>query len=95
MKGLLIGLLFCGDGLSSAAAAALFILTPNSKHLCFASSNDIIGNCKIWYYVFYTIIAIIGLGMYVTVALLYKNRIRDKIDNHRNMVEEHFDRINQ
>ena len=93
MKGLLIGFLFCEDGLCSAVATALFITTPTSKHLCFASPNNFIGNCTIWYYVFYTIVAIIGLGMYIAVATMYKNRIRDKIDNHHNLVEEYYDKV--
>ena len=91
MKGLLIGLLFCGNGLCSAVATSLFITAPHSKNLCFGSSNSIVGNCIIWYYVFYTIVAVIGLGMYIAVAVLYRKRTRDRIDNHHNMVEEFYE----
>ena len=92
MKGLLIGLLFCGYGLSAALAAALFTTAPNSKDLCFGTSNVNVGNCVFWYYVFYMAVAMIGLAMYVAVAVLYRKRMRDRVDNHHNLVAEYYDR---
>ena len=93
MKGLLIGLLFCcGYGLSAALAAALFTTAPNSKDVCFGNSNVIVGNCVFWYYVFCMAVAMIGLAMYVVVAMLYRKRTRDRIDNHMNFVVQYYDR---
>ena len=92
MKGLLIGLIYCGYGLSAALAAALVTTAPTHKDLCFGNSNSIVRNCVFWYYVFYTAVAVIGLAVYVAAAMLYRKRTRDRIDNHMNFVVQYYDR---
>ena len=85
MKGLLIGLLFCGIGITAALAVVLFI--PTIKDFQSTPVNTVL-----YYTVANIVVACIGFGMYAPAAVLYRKRTRDRIDNHYNLVVEYYTR---
>ena len=93
MKGLLIGLYFCGNGLGAAlAAVVLVILGIHAPADSSAKSKNIIINHVLWYIVITMTVALVGFGVYAAAAVLYKKRTRDRIDNHYNLVVEYYTR---
>ena len=79
MKGLLIGLFYCGDGVCSALAVVLL-------------SNISGRNVVIRYSIINMTVALIGLATYTAAAMLYRKRSRDRIDDHYNFVVEYYTR---
>ena len=90
MKGLLIGLLYFSKGVSAALAVAIFSIL--AIPVCAESLCNVTTNRLLWYNDIDMAVALIGLGMYTAAALLYKKRTRDKIDDHYNIIVEHFTR---
>ena len=69
MRGMMIGLTFFAWGLGTALSQA-FITTfgfiKTTSHML----------CDFWYYMFYTILVVVGTVGYIVVAKAYKNRQR-------------------
>ena len=76
-----------------AVSGVFFLGAPDSEYLCSTSAstgNRIINNCVFWYYVIYIGVAIFAFIIYVAVAVLYKNRMRDNVENENARILEYF-----
>jgi len=90
MKGLIIGLVFCGVALSEALTGATLItwvyawLQPPTYP-----------TCAFWFYLFVILVTVVSLVMFCIVAKWYKKRERNELLHEQRFVEDFYDKYIQ
>ena len=92
MKGVLVGLLFAAQGFFQLIEALL--LFPFSNKNRFSKGTPEI-NCEFSYYLVTSIIALVGLVLFMIAARKYKYRKREEEPYSQSRVEEIYDRMLQ
>ncbi len=89
LRGLLIGLLCSALIFGAIVGGGIFTAwTTGYQAQDVGTSNP---SCGVWFYVFCTAAAILGLVVWVAVAKWYKNRERDEPETYRIFIENYYD----
>ena len=90
MKGLLIGVFYCSNGIFLALGELIelaFILAYHSR-----DKFQTFPTCSFWYYLLSIIIAVAGIAVFSLVARGYKKRRRDEIMFEQTVAERYYER---
>lgn len=90
MRGLLIGIFFSFQGLSSLASLLFQFVFSSEDVYSYPFYGKTGRTCVFWYFLIATGVSALGLVFYGVVACKYKRRMRDDVFNEVALIEEYF-----
>ena len=90
MRGLLVGIFFSIQGTFSLLSVLLEYIFKLRAVYSYPFLVRTGLTCAFWYYFILVGLSVVGLTVYLLVAMRYKRRQRDNVFNDMNMIEEYF-----
>lgn len=90
MRGLLVGVFFAFEGLSSLVSLLLQFVFSSEDVYSYPFHSRTGRSCAFWFYLIAVGLSILGLVFYGVVACKYKRRKRDDVFNEVTLIEEYF-----